>query len=102
MRHPLATPLISPHTTPPPRCSKGLTISSFHGHFYIRSRDLLAIPCVDQDKSFSADIALEESMLTSQVAYIQGALLYTASCGERRIRVMTMQARKWGWGRGRC
>jgi len=26
------------------RCSKGLRISSFHGHFFIRSSDLLALP----------------------------------------------------------
>ena len=73
------------------RCSKGLVISSFHGHFFIRSRDLLAIPCVDEDKSFAADISLEDQMLTNSIAYVQGALLYTASCGERRIRVMTLQ-----------
>ena len=26
------------------RCSKGLRISAFHGHFFIRSTDLLALP----------------------------------------------------------
>ena len=26
------------------RCSKGLRISAFHGHFFIRSSDLLALP----------------------------------------------------------
>ena len=28
------------------RCSKGLRISTFHGHFFIRSSDLLALPQV--------------------------------------------------------
>ena len=28
------------------RCSKGLRISHFHGHFFIRSTDLLALPQV--------------------------------------------------------
>ena len=28
------------------RCSKGLRISAFHGHFFIRSTDLLALPQV--------------------------------------------------------
>ena len=28
------------------RCSKGLRISGFHGHFFIRSTDLLALPQV--------------------------------------------------------
>ena len=26
------------------RCSKGIRINSFHGHFFIRSTDLLALP----------------------------------------------------------
>ena len=28
------------------RCSKGLRITAFHGHFFIRSSDLLALPQV--------------------------------------------------------
>lgn len=32
---------------------------------------------------------MSQRLLPSQVAYIQAALLYTASCGERRIRVAT-------------
>lgn len=72
------------------RCSKGLKISAFHGHFFIRSTDLLALPAVDPDKAFAVQIAHEETVVTGQVAYVQCALLYTASCGERRIRVSTL------------
>lgn len=72
------------------RCSKGLRISVFHGHFFIRSTDLLALPCCDADKAFAVEICHEETMVTGQVAYIQAALLYTSSAGERRIRVHTM------------
>lgn len=32
------------------RCSKGLRISAFFGHFFIRSTDLLALPACDVDK----------------------------------------------------
>ena len=32
------------------RCSKGLRISAFYGHFFIRSTDLLALPACDADK----------------------------------------------------
>ncbi len=32
------------------RCSKGLRISAFYGHFFIRSTDLLALPACDSDK----------------------------------------------------
>ncbi|CAL8469171.1 g8712 [Coccomyxa elongata] len=72
------------------RCSKGLRISSFHGHFFIRSSDLLALPQVDPDKAFAVQIAHDESVVAGPVAYVQCALLYTSSQGERRIRVHTM------------
>jgi protein transport protein SEC24 len=71
------------------RCSKGLRIASFLGHFFVRSTDLLALPACDADKSFSVEIQHEETVLTGQTAYIQAALLYTSSHGERRIRVHT-------------
>ena len=32
------------------RCSTGLRISAFFGHFFIRSTDLLALPACDTDK----------------------------------------------------
>ena len=32
------------------RCSKGLRINSFYGHFFIRSTDLLALPACDANK----------------------------------------------------
>lgn len=72
------------------RCSKGLRVSAFHGHFFIRSTDLLALPCCDADKTYAIEITHEETVLSGQVAYIQAALLYTSSGGERRIRVHTM------------
>lgn len=74
------------------RCSKGLRISGFHGHFFIRSTDLLALPQVDPDKAFAVQIAHEENVVTAPVAYVQCALLYTSSNGERRIR----------WGQPAC
>lgn len=72
------------------RCSKGLRVSAFFGHFFIRSTDLLALPACDADKSFSVEINHEETLLSGQVAYLQAALLYTNSSGERRIRVHTI------------
>ncbi|KAK9861048.1 hypothetical protein WJX84_009471 [Apatococcus fuscideae] len=72
------------------RCSRGLKISNFHGHFFIRSTDLLALPQVDPDKAFAVQMAHEESVLNASQAYMQCALLYTSSQGERRIRVHTL------------
>ncbi|KAH7528336.1 protein transport protein SEC24 A [Ziziphus jujuba] len=74
------------------RCGKGVRFTSYHGNFMLRSTDLLALPAVDCDKAFAMQMSLEETLLTTQTVYFQVALLYTASCGERRIRVHTAAA----------
>jgi len=73
------------------RVSRGLRISAFHGHFFIRGTDLLALPNVDEDKSFAVEIGHEENAVSGGACCLQAALLYTTSGGERRIRVHTMQ-----------
>jgi len=73
------------------RMSKGYRVSSYYGNFFNRSSDLLALPNCDSDKAFGVQIALEEQASTASVAYMQTALLYTSSSGERRIRVHTLQ-----------
>ncbi|KAI4349870.1 hypothetical protein L6164_010416 [Bauhinia variegata] len=74
------------------RCAKGVRFTTYHGHFMLRSTDLLALPAVDCDKAFAMQLSLEETLLTTQTMYFQVALLYTASCGERRIRIHTAAA----------
>lgn len=54
----------------------GLRFTSYHGHFMLRSADLLALPAVDCDKAFTMQLALEETLLTTQKVYFQVALLY--------------------------
>lgn len=71
------------------RCGKGVRFTSYHGNFMLRSTDLLALPAVDCDKAFAMQLSLEETLLTTPTVYFQVALLYTASTGERRIRVHT-------------
>ncbi|MCL7045120.1 hypothetical protein MKW94_012968 [Papaver nudicaule] len=71
------------------RCGKGVRFTSYHGHFMLRSADLLALPAVDCDKAFAMQLALEETLLTTKTVFFQVALLYTSSSGERRIRVHT-------------
>ena len=73
------------------RCSRGLKVSSFYGHFFIRSTDLLALPNVDADKAFAVQFSHEEGNLQGRTCCFQVALLYTSSSGERRIRVLTSQ-----------
>ncbi|MBA0833154.1 hypothetical protein Goarm_017490 [Gossypium armourianum] len=74
------------------RCGKGIRCTSYHGNFMLRSTDLLALPTVDCDKAYAVQLSLEETLLTTQTVYLQAVLLYTASCGERRIRVHTAAA----------
>ncbi|PIN24788.1 Vesicle coat complex COPII, subunit SEC24/subunit SFB2 [Handroanthus impetiginosus] len=74
------------------RCSRGVRFTSYHGNFMLRSTDLLALPAVDCDKAYAAQLSLEETLLTTQTVYFQVALLYTSSSGERRIRVHTAAA----------
>ena len=54
----------------------GIRFSSYHGNFMLRSTDLLALPAVDCDKAYGAQLSLEETLLTSQTVYFQVALLY--------------------------
>ncbi|TYI85340.1 hypothetical protein E1A91_D05G433800v1 [Gossypium mustelinum] len=74
------------------RCGKGIRFTSYHGNFMLRSTDLLALPAVDCDKAYAMQLSLEETLLSTPTVYFQVALLYTASCGERRIRVHTAAA----------
>ncbi len=69
------------------RASKGMKIGAFHGNYYLRGADLLALPTCDADKAFVCDLLHEEQTLTGSHVCIQCALLYTTSDGERRIRV---------------
>lgn len=71
------------------RASKGVRISEFHGNFFMRGADLLALPGIDSDKAFAFELRNDDSLLVNPTVSIQAALLYTTSSGERRIRVHT-------------
>ncbi|XP_072486016.1 protein transport protein Sec24A [Notamacropus eugenii] len=72
------------------RCTKGLSIHTFHGNFFVRSTDLLSLPNVNPDAGYAVQMSVEENLTDIQVVSFQSALLYTSSKGERRIRVHTM------------
>lgn len=44
---------------------------------------------MDPDKAFAVQISHEEGMVSGPMAYMQCALLYTSSQGERRIRYVS-------------
>ncbi|XP_069599963.1 protein transport protein Sec24B isoform X1 [Ranitomeya imitator] len=72
------------------RCTKGLSIHTFHGNFFVRSTDLLSLANISEDAGFAVQMSLEESLTDSSLACCQVALLYTSSKGQRRIRVHTL------------
>ncbi|KAF9920723.1 COPII subunit [Linnemannia zychae] len=71
------------------RASKGLRMSAFYGNFFVRSTDLLSLPNVPRDQSYSIEISYDDN-LSIPVVCFQTALLHTSSSGERRIRVLTL------------
>jgi protein transport protein SEC24 len=70
------------------RASRGLRMSSFHGNFFVRSTDLLAMPAVPQDQGYVIEVQIEETV-TAPFVVFQTAVLHTTCYGERRIRVVT-------------
>ncbi|KAI9331099.1 Sec23/Sec24 trunk domain-containing protein [Obelidium mucronatum] len=71
------------------RASKGIRMTRFHGNFFLRSTDLLALPAVNPDNSYGIEMEIQDP-LGSATACFQTALLHTSSNGERRIRVLTL------------
>ena len=67
-----------------------MRLSNFYGNSFLRGPDLLALPNVHADANFAIEVEHNDALLTASVICIQAALLYTTSCGERRIRVHTI------------
>lgn len=72
------------------RCTRGLSIHTFHGNFFVRSTDLLSLPNANPDAGFGMQVSIDENLSDIQTVCFQAALLYTSSKGERRIRVHTL------------
>ncbi len=70
------------------RASKGLRMTAYHGNFFLRSTDLMALPNVNPDASYAVEVEIEEN-IQSQMVCFQTAVLHTSDNGERRIRVLT-------------
>lgn len=67
------------------RCTRGLSIHTFHGNFFVRSTDLLSLPNVNPDAGFGMQISIEENLSDLQNVCFQAALLYTSSKGKYYI-----------------
>lgn len=71
------------------RASRGIRLSAFHGNFFVRSTDLLALPAVPVDQSYAIELQIEDPINMPFVVF-QTGVLHTTSSGERRIRVITL------------
>lgn len=69
------------------RASQGVSLSAYHGSFFLRSTDLLALPNVNSRHSYSAQVTIDEN-INSKILCFQAAVLHTNCNGERRIRVI--------------
>ena len=63
------------------RATRGIRMSSFHGNFFVRSTDLLAMPAVPLDTSYAIELQIEET-ITSPFVVFQTAILHTTCYGE--------------------
>ncbi|OQV24760.1 Protein transport protein Sec24B [Hypsibius exemplaris] len=72
------------------RCTNGMSLTNFHGNFFVRSIDLLSLPNINPDSGFAVQIKMDETLTHPGSVCFQAALLYTSSKGERRIRVHTL------------
>lgn len=71
------------------RCSKGLRATQFHGNFFVRSTDLLALPAVPLDQDYAIELEIEET-INAPFVVLQSVVLHSTSYGERRIRVINL------------
>ncbi|KAK0547510.1 COPII subunit [Tilletia horrida] len=71
------------------RATKGLRATAFHGNFFVRSTDLLALPAVPLDQSYAIELEIEET-ITAPFVVLQSVVLHSTSYGERRIRVVNL------------
>ena len=55
-------------------------MASFHGNFFVRSTDLLAMPAVPQDQSYAIEVQIEET-ITAPFVVFQTAVLHTTCYG---------------------
>jgi protein transport protein SEC24 len=62
------------------RASRGVRMSSFHGNFFLRSTDLLAMPTVPNDVSYMIELEVEET-ITQPYIIIQTGVLHTTCNG---------------------
>ncbi|CAG8538284.1 12091_t:CDS:10 [Funneliformis mosseae] len=68
------------------RCSNGLRVEEHFGNFNMRNTTDIELAGIDSDKAFGALLKYDSKLDEKTEAYVQCALLYTTSTGQRRVR----------------
>jgi len=71
------------------RCSKGLCVDEYLGCARPGQQEV-DVPGIDADHAFAVTLKLDDKLEDGAPAYVQCALLYTTSAGQRRVRVLTL------------
>ncbi|KAJ7648771.1 hypothetical protein DFH06DRAFT_1270773 [Mycena polygramma] len=71
------------------RCSRGISVKSMNGNFFVQGTDRVVMPAVPMDQAYAVEFQIDETLM-ERVAVFQTALLHTTASGERRIRVLTL------------
>ncbi len=58
-----------------------MSLHTFHGNFFVRSTDLLSLPCVNPDLGYTINISIDDNLKEFASVCFQAALLYTSSRG---------------------
>ncbi|CCW70938.1 unnamed protein product [Phytomonas sp. Hart1] len=74
------------------RCSSGLTVQRYHGHFFSQTVHDMDLPNIGGGSTFFVEFAHEDELERQAYAYFQVALLYTTRGGSRRVRIQSVRA----------
>ncbi|XP_037079990.1 protein transport protein Sec24C-like [Pollicipes pollicipes] len=72
------------------RTSTGVRPVDFHGHFYMSNTTDMELAAIDSSQAVTVELKHDDKLTEEDGVYIQAALLYTASSGQRRLRVLNL------------
>ncbi|XP_022248910.1 protein transport protein Sec24C-like [Limulus polyphemus] len=73
------------------RTSTGIRPTDFYGHYYMSNTTDVELAAVDEDKAITVEIKYDDKLPEEDGTYIQVAVLYTSSGGQRRLRVHNLE-----------
>lgn len=72
------------------RCSAGLRVHEYLGNFYQSTMTDVELANVTERTAVGVTMRYDSRLDEKDLAYIQAAMLYTTSAGERRVRVLNL------------